>query len=626
MSCLPLSLQGLSSEINTCPAQQFSESETNKNESLIKEIVEHFSSQWSHSTSFKQPSILLFYGHPGAGKTSLIHQLQRLLHLNILSINDVRWLVRSKGIVDPIELQTVSLAIQNKLLKHAASTNQSFAIDAGTSKDILPFLQQSVPNSTQVLTFYLKASEKTLLKRVKYREQFKNEYRTTLEEMEESLASTCLDTYSFNFSLYTDVLNIQEETETVIEYLAPYLTQAPLDFASPCSSLTSTVSKALRDLLHDCLLQHSNHLEISVPDTADLYKELDTQEKSVVDLIVKQMSEELDILSPSFRSLKEIARSKERPDILRNYAFYPAKQLIKHTHSDALIDRLLDQYVAETKAGSEHHAQKTNEYLEIHGTTSLSETNIKHFCETALSHLESNHNTWFPFDDNRVILPNYSHYISASYIHSGHYTYLAAQAPISKTASSFWQMVLSHHCPLILTLANPSEFPQYWPNSGERLQVGEYIITGLETETLVVHEDKDLIVRRAFKVTHPTHCWTIQQLHFISWPDGGVTQAYYLHRYIAFIEALAPKEGHYYTTIHCLGGIGRTGTVMAAREINRSFLAHLAQNKNPADFRYWIKRLVYRLRHQRVCMVHTLEQYLLLYQFYEDLLNNPNSE
>jgi protein tyrosine phosphatase len=96
--------------------------------------------------------------------------------------------------------------------------------------------------------------------------------------------------------------------------------------------------------------------------------------------------------------------------------------------------------------------------------------------------------------------------------------------------------------------------------------------------------------------------------HYRYWPDGGIIGLEALDALVDYVSTY-PKVG-----IHCVAGVGRTGTLTTA-----AFIKHLIQKGRiqESDFTLnWLHDLVLQLRRQRSCKwVSTILQYELLYRY-----------
>ncbi|XP_037818072.1 tyrosine-protein phosphatase non-receptor type 4 isoform X1 [Lucilia sericata] len=137
-----------------------------------------------------------------------------------------------------------------------------------------------------------------------------------------------------------------------------------------------------------------------------------------------------------------------------------------------------------------------------------------------------------PYDCTRVTLVNCSSgdYINANYVNmeipGGINRYIATQGPLATTTADFWRMVQqeSSHLVVMLTTvmeAGRQKCHQYWPVTGEELQLGEgFSVKCLsekpdETGSFVFREFL-LCDKRTGEQRH------IQHMQYLAWPDHCV--------------------------------------------------------------------------------------------------------
>ncbi|XP_059217198.1 tyrosine-protein phosphatase non-receptor type 3 isoform X3 [Stomoxys calcitrans] len=137
-----------------------------------------------------------------------------------------------------------------------------------------------------------------------------------------------------------------------------------------------------------------------------------------------------------------------------------------------------------------------------------------------------------PYDCTRVTLVNASSgdYINANYVNmeipGGINRYIATQGPLASTTSDFWRMVQqeSSHLVVMLTTvmeAGRQKCHQYWPVTGDELQLGEGLCIKCLTEKpdetgSFVFREFLLCDRRTGEQRH------IQHMQYLAWPDHCV--------------------------------------------------------------------------------------------------------
>ncbi|CAB4027838.1 receptor-type tyrosine- phosphatase T [Paramuricea clavata] len=207
------------------------------------------------------------------------------------------------------------------------------------------------------------------------------------------------------------------------------------------------------------------------------------------------------------------------------------------------------------------------------------------------------------YDHSRVVLSG-EDYINANFIQGiKSEVYIAAQGPVEETVNDFWQMIWEQDCTCIIALTNLVELGKvkcfkYWPD-GET-SFGEIHVKTVKTELFADY------VLRYLDIKKDGRGKKIIQYHFISWPDHGVPKyptklLAFRHRFRALHTVSAQP-----IVVHCSAGIGRTGTFIA---LDMTLLRLIQLNEQTIN----INETINELRNQRVNMVQTLEQYILVH-------------
>ncbi|RZF37293.1 hypothetical protein LSTR_LSTR005625 [Laodelphax striatellus] len=231
-----------------------------------------------------------------------------------------------------------------------------------------------------------------------------------------------------------------------------------------------------------------------------------------------------------------------------------------------------------------------------------------------------------PFDLSRVILNEYagipgSDYINANYIKgaSGSPAYIASQGPLPHTVNDFWRMVVQCEVQVIVMACNEEEAGKhkcenYWVEAeGQEKQFGMVSIRLVKASTVC----PDFSVRTMkLKYTNQqsnTEERTVCQFHYSAWPDHGVPP---LVRPLLDMVRLVRDTQASETLpvlVHCSAGCGRTGTICAIDYV----WGLLRAGKLTKDFS--LLSLVREMRKQRIAMVQTKEQYVLVHQAVREL-------
>ncbi|KAF6216947.1 hypothetical protein GE061_001298 [Apolygus lucorum] len=234
-----------------------------------------------------------------------------------------------------------------------------------------------------------------------------------------------------------------------------------------------------------------------------------------------------------------------------------------------------------------------------------------------------------PFDVSRVILNEYagipgSDYINANYIKgaSGSPAYIASQGPLPCTVNDFWRMVVQCEVQVIVMACNEEEAgkvylkakcEKYWVDEGEEKQFGMISVKLLKASTVC----PDFSVRTMrLKYTNSQNVIeerTVCQLHYVAWPDHGVpTVVQPLLEMVRLVRDTQASET-LPVLVHCSAGCGRTGTICAIDYV----WGLLRTGKLTDDFS--LLALIREMRKQRIAMVQTKEQYVLVHQAVREL-------
>ncbi|GLH15910.1 Tyrosine-protein phosphatase Lar, partial [Gryllus bimaculatus] len=234
-----------------------------------------------------------------------------------------------------------------------------------------------------------------------------------------------------------------------------------------------------------------------------------------------------------------------------------------------------------------------------------------------------------PFDCSRVILEDYagipgSDYINANYIKgaSGSPAYIASQGPLPHTVNDFWRMVVQCEVQVIVMACNEEESGKhkcenYWvEHEGEEKQFGMVAIQLMKASVVC----PDFLVRTMRLKYTKNHSSTqeertVCQFHYSAWPDHGVPP---LVRPLLDMVRLVRDTQASETLpvlVHCSAGCGRTGTICAIDYV----WGLLRAGKLTKDFSLFT--LVREMRKQRIAMVQTKEQYVLVHHAVKELFN-----
>lgn len=231
-----------------------------------------------------------------------------------------------------------------------------------------------------------------------------------------------------------------------------------------------------------------------------------------------------------------------------------------------------------------------------------------------------------PYDYTRVVVTSYpgvpgSDYINGNYIRgaSGSRAYIASQGPLPNTTADFWRMVVECEVQVIIMASNETEGGKhkcecYWVNNtNEEKQFGNVTVSFVKARQVC----PDFMVR-TLKIKYRTDSGkleerTICQFHYVLWPDHGVPETVRpLLDMVRLVRDCQASET-LPVLVHCSAGCGRTGTICAIDYVwGLLRTGRLTENLN-------LFGLVKEMRRQRVAMVQTREQYILLHRAVREL-------
>ncbi|MBO9482219.1 tyrosine-protein phosphatase [Salinisphaera sp. G21_0] len=209
-------------------------------------------------------------------------------------------------------------------------------------------------------------------------------------------------------------------------------------------------------------------------------------------------------------------------------------------------------------------------------------------------------------------------HIPANNIELTNAKYVAIQAPQTKAKISggdIWRAALDSECSVICDLTREKDrletrkggpIASYYP-TGEKIQDDDKV-NGKIKDKDGGKIDKEIVFDNGIKVrchskqqkagyskikyevTDPLTGETriMRRYHYTGWPDHGVpNETNGQDSLLKFIEALRThqvgKEYSGKTMVHCMAGVGRTGTLIVLNEIYRDILSGKYQNKKELD-------------------------------------------
>ncbi len=247
----------------------------------------------------------------------------------------------------------------------------------------------------------------------------------------------------------------------------------------------------------------------------------------------------------------------------------------------------------------------------------------------------------FPLDASRVVLSDGA-YINASHIvltgieteATAERGFIAAQGPMHPdwhgpdTLPTFWQCVWEQRVNTIVCLATPQPgftgFAQYWPDAGTSAAYGRWQVRCAATSTA---GDQQMVRRELWVSDGDGGERRVQMIQTLCWPNYGVPEQTMPIRQLLRACRDARDEWGGTTLVHCSGGVGRSGTFLAAYAALASTGWRGEAAERPAggparlgaDFS--LLPIVRELRRQRhPMMVEGHEQYLFAYAVVADEL------
>ncbi|KAG8232560.1 hypothetical protein J437_LFUL008698, partial [Ladona fulva] len=242
---------------------------------------------------------------------------------------------------------------------------------------------------------------------------------------------------------------------------------------------------------------------------------------------------------------------------------------------------------------------------------------------------EKEYNRKKNLDYSRVTLSEYvgvpgSDYINANYIKgaSGSPAYIASQGPLPHTVNDFWRMVVECEVQVIVMACNEEESGKhkcenYWvEKEGEERKFGMVAIKLLKASTIC----PDFLVRtmklRYVNSRSIPEERVVCQFHYGAWPDHGVPGL--VRPLLEMVRLVRDTQASETlpVLVHCSAGCGRTGTICAIDFV----WGLLRAGKLRLDFSLF--KLVRDMRKQRIAMVQTKDQYILVHQAVRELFQD----
>lgn len=170
--------------------------------------------------------------------------------------------------------------------------------------------------------------------------------------------------------------------------------------------------------------------------------------------------------------------------------------------------------------------------------------------------------------------------------------YIATQYPMFNTVDHFWTLVVESDRNLILNLSGNNNYLN--PNANK---FGIQIVLSKSNST---YDYNQVIIKGK----------TVHHINFKRWPDKGVPQMKDMMKLIRLINRIDNTR----MLIHCLAGIGRTGTFI---------LIHYILKNNYMGCPIFLLK---KMRSERAGMIQGFDQFKFALEFIFEFLKNNNNE
>jgi netrin-G3 ligand len=221
---------------------------------------------------------------------------------------------------------------------------------------------------------------------------------------------------------------------------------------------------------------------------------------------------------------------------------------------------------------------------------------------------KNRHKNILPYNDTRVKvfwkggMHQPGDYINCSRVegYTRAQSFIATQAPMMNTLTTFWRMIWQENtCAVVMLMnddADMDKFPSYWcqasPTGPSPLKTGEFIVDATTTTT-----HGEYIVRE-LKVTNTTARVTrvVNHYQFTGWPEEGVPEsAFGMIDLIGTVQKSVSEKKN--IVVHCSSGVGRTGVYIVLTN-----LIERLKMEGVAD----VYSMAKRMRRQRAAILQTM--------------------
>jgi protein tyrosine phosphatase len=269
-----------------------------------------------------------------------------------------------------------------------------------------------------------------------------------------------------------------------------------------------------------------------------------------------------------------------------------------------------------------YHSKARDKHLEYMILKKITETktHAEYLFESMENNLHNRYRGVLPYRDTIVNIST-GQYINANFIHvsfTNDQSLIAAQGPLSNTASVFWRMIWEHDVNLVIMCCNfiEKDMPKCYNylSSDSSLLFEEFEISVIK-ETLKFPKlskksilIKNLNLNQTKKITH---------LHIIDWEDNSVPlvkEGFNTINYTIFMMQHKLRKHSGKVLVHCSAGVGRTGVILVLFELVTNLETQFSTKETPS---LSIFGTVRKIREQRWGLVKNPEQYEFIYSFME---------
>ncbi|ESO07876.1 hypothetical protein HELRODRAFT_169572 [Helobdella robusta] len=232
---------------------------------------------------------------------------------------------------------------------------------------------------------------------------------------------------------------------------------------------------------------------------------------------------------------------------------------------------------------------------------------------------KNRYKNYFPFDQNRVVLPpaccSQSDYINASFISTLYHfnKFITAQCPLPNTVEDFWTMIWVNKISILILLGNFEEtfFFKYWPKNLKK----EVKYNSMNVKLLSVVQTSPLSFQHIFKLQkgNVQLAQTVEQWSYSSWTPELLPGNF--ESFSSFIMTLKIifKTNKSPVAVVCDDGSQKCSLFLATVEATN----HLAR-RGVVD----IPNIVNKLRSQRAHSIDYFDQYCTIYEILHQFIKS----